>query len=248
MKKSLLTLSLAALLAGPSFAQAPQIDDARINVVMKQYQAQLAATGKDLPAAEQTQLQNDLRKNLQRNDLLKAEAIKKGLDKEADTKALFANMESEFYAGVLVKNYQDTLKVTEAMKQETYQLLRTEFHIEQAAFADAASANKALDTLKKGKNFTEVAKEHPAADGSSAWFSVQTLPPQLAEQVLAMTKGEISSQPVLINGQYVLFKVAGTRASAEFPAYEQLEPQLEAITKQLKTQRYINSLFKNAGL
>lgn len=249
MKKFLLTLSLAALLAGPTFAQAPQIDDARIAAVLKQYQAQFESGGKTLPAAEKSKLQDDIRKNLQRNELLKAEALKKGLDKEADTKALHANMEAEFYAGVLVNNFQNSLKITESMLQETYQLLRTEFQLEQASFADINSAKEALEALKKGKNFAELARENPTAEGvSGGWFGVQTLPPQLADQVLSMTRGAISSQPVLVEGKYVLFKVAGTRANPEFPTYDKVEPQLENLTKQLKTRNYLNSLFKDAGL
>lgn len=249
MKKSLLALSLAALLAGSTFAKAPHIDAARVDSLLKQHQMQLKDSGQNLSEAEQIQLRNDVYKNLQRNELLKAEAIKKGLDKETETKALHANLEADFYAGVLIANYQNTLKISPKMMQETYNLLRTEYQLEQAQFADIDSANKALETLKKGKVFAEVAKQYPAkTEDAPKWLSLQIMPPELTDKVLSMTKGEISNQPVLVGGLYTLFKVSGTRINKDFPSYDKVEPQLENLTKQLKTKNYVNNLFKSAGL
>ena len=61
-------------------------------------------------------------------------------------------------------------------------------------------------------------------------------------------KGQITAEPVALEGKFYLFRVADERASKEAPAFEQIKDQLAAEAKNAKVEEQLKALFKANGL
>ena len=103
---------LSMIAAGLALAEAPKIDQARIDVMLKQVQAQMAAQPQQpgAPLPDKAQLTQDLTRELQTVDVPHAEAVKAGLDKQPDIQAGLANLQAQYYANAYVQYLQDKIE------------------------------------------------------------------------------------------------------------------------------------------
>ncbi|MDO5686053.1 MAG: peptidylprolyl isomerase [Neisseria sp.] len=242
---------LALLLAGlfAAAADAPKIDEARINAVMTQVEAQAAESGAEIPAEQRTQLREQILRDLQRAEVLKNTAFSAGIDKKTEVQSLFKNFEAQFYAAQYVEHLKNTITPSDADLRQLYDRLGREVKIQMAAFPNEAEAQAAQEKLLKGMSFTNLLASLPNQPASPPDFiSAQMLPPEMAAEIDAMDKGKISSKPVAYQGVYYLFKVADTRKGGNMPPFEQIKARLAEQKKDELVRAEVQKILTEYGL
>lgn len=238
---------LGIIVAGLALAEAPKIDSIRIDAMLKQVQEQIAAQpGMTLP--DKAQLQQDIVRQLKTVDILQAEAIKAGLDKQPEIQAGLANLQAQYYADAYVNHIKSQIDVSDADLRQAYDVLSREIKLLPIQFKDEAAAKSGLERLKKGLSFEALMKEVNPDAATDVWINPQQLPPQVASIAAQLQNGQITGDVVNLGDQAYLFKLAGTRPSADAPPFEQVKEQLREQAKQQQVQVKITQLLKEHGL
>ncbi len=240
-------LTLAAFTAGWALAAAPQIAENRIAQQVKALQQQAAAQP-DAPAPDAEQLRQYALKQLQATEVLKAAALRAGLDKNPDIQAQLANLEAEFYANAYAKHLAEQVSVSDAEARQLYAGMTQQIQLQHIRFASQADADAAQDLLRKGLSFEQLLARQPSSDNAqSNWISPQQLPPQIADTVRSMTRGQIKTVPLGDNGVLML-KISATRPAEGAPPFEQVKPRLIEQLQQQQAQQTIFKLLQENGI
>lgn len=130
---------------------------------------------------------------------------------------------------------------------------------------DADTAQKVLDQIKKGTDFTQLAKQYsqgPTATqgGGLNWVSfklplqegkTQNWPLPLATALTQLPDGAASASPVQVDGAFWILRVEAKRPT-QIPQYDQikdvLRKQLEQVEVQKATTKIVVDLMKNARI
>lgn len=248
MKKSITWLAgFSIMAAGLAFADAPKIDSQRINVMLKQYERQMQAQP-GAPAPNKAEIQKEITLRLQTADILKAEALKAGLDKQPDTQAAWQNMQAQFYAAQYVDHLAASIEVSDSDLRRQYQQVSQEINLLPIVFPSEQAAEEGLSKLKKGLAYETLLKQVNPEAPQSNWMNPQQLPPEFAQLASQLKSGQISPNVITIDGHYILLKLAGTRQAPDAPAFDQIKEQLRNQAKQEKVTQQINQILKNNGI
>lgn len=248
MKKSITWLAgFSIMAAGLAFADAPKIDSQRINVMLKQYERQMQAQP-GAPAPNKAEIQKEITLRLQTADILKAEALKAGLDKQPDTQAAWQNMQAQFYAAQYVDHLAASIEVSDSDLRRQYQQVSQEINLLPIVFPSEQAAEEGLNKLKKGLAYETLLKQVNPEAQQSNWMNPQQLPPDFAQLASQLKNGQISPNVITIDGHYILLKLAGTRQAPDAPAFDQVKEQLRDQAKQEKVAQQINLILKNNGI
>lgn len=239
---------LTLMAAGLALAEAPKIEQARIDVMLQQIEAQIAAQPPGAPVPDKAKIVSDITRELQTVDVLKEEAIKAGLDQKADVQAGLVNLQAQYYANAYVNHLKESITVSDADLRQIYDMLSREVKLLPIEFADEAAAKAGLERLKKGLSFEALMKEVNPQSPTDVWMSPQQLPPPVAHIASLLQNGQITGDVVNLDGQYYLFKLAGARRSADAPPFDQVKPQLREQASQQKVQEQIAKLLQEKGI
>ena len=246
-------LALAVVAVACFAAAAPAVEPARIDNMLKQVLAQQAQNPHEghghAPKPDTEALRKSITRELQTMEVLKAEALKAGLDKQPDIQNSFKNLEAQFYAAQYVEHLRNQIQINDADLRATYEQLNREIKLQQVQFATAAEAKQAQALLLKGLSFEELMKRFPNPEQNfNNWLAPQQLPPELAAVIMPMTRGEVTREPLLFNDKYYVFKVAAVQQSDQAPPFEQVKPQLQEAAKQQKVSAELEKLLKANGI
>lgn len=246
MKHKTLLTALTLAFAGIAVAAAPAVDKTRVEAVLKQVQ-EMAPPEAGTPPAD---LRATIEKRLAADDLLKAEALKLGLDKKPEVRAQWQNLESGFYAEQYAKHLEAAATVSDEELRAAYAEQTRAVKLQQVGFPSEAEALQAQQLLLKGLSFEELMKRHPnpAQEQLSGFVALAQLPPEFAAAAATMQRGQISHKPVAFQGGYYLLKIAATEQAENAPPFEELKDQIAALLKQRKAQEQIAALLKANGL
>ncbi len=243
--KPLLTL-IALAAAGIAAAAAPKIDGARIDVLLKQM-TEMAPEGAGEPPAD---IRAQIEKSLAADEVLKAEALKAGLDKQPEVRARWQNAEARFYADQYADHLAATVTVDDAELRAAYAEQTRAVKLQQVGFPTEAEALAAQQLLLKGLSFEKLMERYPnpAQAQLAKPVALAELPPELAAAAAPMQRGEVSRKPVPFQGGFYLLKIAAVEQAADAPPFDQLKDQIAALLKQRKTQEKIAALLKEHGI
>ena len=121
--------------------------------------------------------------------------------------------------------------------------------IQQVSFKTAAEAKEAQNLLLKGLSFADLMKRYPNEEQKFNQFvAPQQLPPPFATALGNMVRGDVTHEPVELNGQFYLIKLAAEQRNPEMPPFEQVKDQVLQQAKQQKVQEQIRKLLKDNGI
>ena len=244
IKPLLFVLASATALAAWA-ADAPKIDEKRIDIVVEQYQA----TGGQVPPEQKDAIRSQIRQDIQRSEVLKNAALQAGLDKKPEVQMAHQNFEAQFYAAQYFEHLKKTLKVKESDLHQMYARMAREVKIQMAAFKTEEEVKAAQEKLLKGMSFTDLLATMPEQPASPPDFiSPQMLPPEFAQVIDGMDKGKISTKAVEFQGQLYLIKVADTRKGDKMPPFPQVRDRLLAQYKDKLVREKVEKLFAEHGL
>lgn len=247
LKKTLIATALFAI-AGTAFATSVNgvaISQQRIDAVARMMEAQ----GQQLTP----EMGKMIKDQLITAEILRQEAVKKGLDKSAEYKAEIENAQAMALANRAVKDYLRTNPVTDAQARAEYEKVKAEFP-ERKSYDSShilvkteAEALEVLAALRKGKPFAELAKEKSIDPGSKdnggnlGYNDPASFVGPFSEAMVKLAKGQVSATPVKTQFGFHIIKLNDIKVEAA-PPLEQLRPQLEQRIQSQRIEQYIKSL------
>jgi parvulin-like peptidyl-prolyl isomerase len=210
-----------------------------------------------------------------KNQLIARELFRQAAEKQhyESRPQVVAAVEQAKTAAMTAAYLRDQVKpepVTDADVKAKYDAIVAtlgEFEYKPSAIAvkDADTAQTVLTQLKKGTDFAQLAKQYSQAPGAAQggalnWISFKT-PIQpgntqnwsqpLAEALVKLPQGGVSSTPVQIGDAFWILRVDEKRAT-QVPQYDQikdaLRKQLEQVALQKATAQVVVDLMKNAKI
>ncbi|EGV38862.1 peptidyl-prolyl cis-trans isomerase [Neisseria weaveri] len=243
-------LTLAALTAGTVAAKAPEIETARIDSMVSQIMKQADADPHLTQKPDGAAIRKDVLLQLQSFEILKNEALKLGLDKEPDVQNQWKNVEAQFYAQQYSQYLERNTEVDEAEIRAVYDRETRVIRLQQVHFDTKEAAAEAQSLLLKGLSFEELMKRYPNPEQQALneLISPSQLPGNLSGLVAQMSRGQVTAEPVELDGKYYLFKLAASERAADAPPFEQIKYQLTMHAKAQKVQEKIENLLKENGI
>ncbi len=265
MKRSLLTHSLlcAALLAGQAWAQSPALPAgafATVNGVAlsqsaldKVLQLNLERGQKDTP-----QLRQALRTELIARELMVQEANRRGLGQSPAAQEAWAALQQNFLIDLLVSDHLAQNPLSEADLRAEYArqtgLLQDaqQYQLRHIVLASESEAKAVLSGLKKGQDFTRLAREKSIdasrdQGGNLGWLTSTDLVPPVARAVAAAKKNGLLGAPVEVDGRWHLVQI-DERRPFQVPRFEDALPQLRQALAQQRRMQLLDQLAKAARI
>lgn len=247
--KKLITILALAAAGMATAAQAPEIDRGRIDSMVAQVLKQADADPNATQRPDGAAIRQQVITQLQSFDILKNEAFKVGLDKDPEVQNQLKNLEAQFYATQYAAYLERNAEVNDTDVRNAYDQQTRVIKLQQVQFDSPEAARAAQELLLKGLSFDELMKRYPNPEQQFTDFvSPQQLPPALGQIINQMTRGQITRDPVNLDGKFYLFKLAASERNPEAPPFDSVRLQLTQQAKQQKVQQQIETLLKNNGL
>ena len=204
------------------------------------------------------ELRNSVREELISIELVSQEAVKKGLDKQAEITSQLELARQSVLAGAFMQDYFKNHPVSEdALKQE-YETLKLatsskEYKARHILVKEEAEAKSiAAQLKKKGAKFDKLADKHSLDPGSKGkggelgWSMPNNYVPPFADAMVSLKKGEVSA-PVQSNFGWHIIKLDDVR-DFNFPAFEEVKSNLMQRMQQQTAMKAVEDLRKSAKI
>ncbi|VVE73959.1 putative parvulin-type peptidyl-prolyl cis-trans isomerase [Pandoraea anapnoica] len=204
------------------------------------------------------------------NELLKQAAQKQHYDTRPEVQAAVEAAKTMIVTRAFMTEHLKAAPVSDADVKAKYDAVvatlgENEYHASVIAVRDAVTAQTVLDQLKKGSDFAALARQYSqgpnaAQGGQLNWVSFKTpitagntqnWPQPIAEALVKLPKGGVSSEPLQIGDQLWILRVDDKRAT-QIPKFEESAPllrkQLEQVAMEKATAQMIGDLVKSARI
>ncbi|MBP6344674.1 peptidyl-prolyl cis-trans isomerase [Neisseriaceae bacterium CLB008] len=247
MFQKLIGISALGLMMAQAYA-APTVSEARVDAALAQYlaMAKLSQADEPIPPAQIAEFKKQLRNNLSTSDVLKAEALKQGLDQKPAVKMRYENGLANFYANAWVRDAAEKITISEAELRQAYQQQFIERKVGILSYPSEAEAKQALTLLRKGQSFEALAKAQKQPEPNGMWLSqshMAQLPETMSNVINNLRAGQVTHQPLAVEGEFVLFKIHRERSIEGSKPYKFMKPEL---TTQLRQEKLLNAVEKVA--
>jgi peptidyl-prolyl cis-trans isomerase C len=195
-------------------------------------------------------------------ELMSQEALKKGLDKQADTVQQLELAKQTVLVGVFVQDYVKTHPISDETISKEYDNLKAhlgtkEYNVQHILVDKESDAKELAKKLKKGgkdNTFEKLAKANTKDSGSKehggdlGWIPVGDIPntfvKPFGDALMKLTKGQVS-EPVQSQFGWHIIKLEDTR-DLKLPPLDELKPQLTQRMQQQSVKQLIADLRSKA--
>ncbi len=195
--------------------------------------------------------------NLIRAEVVAQQADKDGLAQDPQTLNLLELSRLNVLEQSASQRYLKDRKPTEEelraeYETEVQQLPHQEYHARHILVATEPYADKLIEELDKGANFSDLAKRESMDSskdngGDLGWFSPDRMEPAFASAVVALKPGEYTHRPVHTEYGWHIIMLEGTRDVTP-PPYDSVRQRLQQIVQEKKFRAYEDGLLKNAKI
>ena len=243
--KPLLFVLASAMALAVYAADAPKIDEKRIDLVIEQYEA----TGGTVAPEQKAEIQKQILRDMQRTEVLKNAALQAGLDKQPEVQLAYQNFEAQFYASQYFEYLKKSVTVSEDELRQIYARLGREIKVQMAAFNTEEEVQAAQEKLRKGMSFSDLIASLPDQPASpSDFISTQMLPPEFATVLDTIEKGKITDNAVKFQNMLYLLKITDVQKGKKVPSFEQVRDRIETQRKDELVREKVDKLFADHGL
>jgi peptidyl-prolyl cis-trans isomerase C len=189
--------------------------------------------------------------------LVSAQAIKDGVDKDPDVAARLEVLRMRVLADAESQKYLKGKEPTDAELHAEYDsaiasMDKTEYHARHILVDSKEKAEAVLKKLKGGAKFEDVAKAESTDNsktngGDLGWFTLARMVKPFGDAVKGLKKGEITPEPVQTQFGWHVIQLEDTREVAP-PPFDQVKTQVTNGVIQKKLQAYVEELKKNAKI
>ena len=238
-----------------------------VSIAQTDVDAAVRQTGKpDSPA-----LRAAMKNELIARELFRQAAQKQHYDTHADVKAGIEQAKTVLMMQAYLRDAVKPAPVTDADVKAKYDAIvaslgQNEYKPSAIVVKDAATAQTVVEQLKKkGADFSQLAKQYSQAPsaaqgGSLNWVSFKTpitegqtqgWPQPLAEALVKLPQGAVSSTPVQVGDAFWILRVDQMRPT-QIPTFdqskEQLRKELEQVAVAKATAQVVTDLVKGAHI
>ena len=191
-------------------------------------------------------------------ELLKQAALKAGMDKQPKIQARIQQDTDNILIQALLQKKFGHMKFSNAKLKKAYQKVAAnmakgkQYKARHILVKTKAKAEKIIQQLNKGANFSKLAKKDSIAPSASnggelGWFTADTMVPHFAAAIQKLKKGQYTKQPVHTRFGWHVILLQNTR-QAKPPTFKQIKPKLKSVLTQQALQKYVNHLRKKAAI
>jgi peptidyl-prolyl cis-trans isomerase C len=226
------------------------------------YDAYLKSLLRGKPATDLTaDEKNQVLDQLVVMQLLSTQALKDGMDKDAEVAARLDVLRLQVLADGEAQKYLKGIVPTDQELHAEYDsqigaMDKTEYHAQHILVAakDKELADQLIKKLKGGAKFEDLAKANSIDPGSKpsggdlGWFTLARMVKPFGDAVKGLKKGETTPEPVQTQYGWHIIKLDDTRETQQ-QTFEQFnKQQLANGVIQKKFQAYLETLKKNAKI
>lgn len=246
-------LLAAMVVSAPALAADKGKSVATVNgqpIAQNMYDA-FAAEQKAQGAPDSPELQNAIKEELVRREILTQEAKKKGLDKNSEVAAKMDLARQAVLIQAYLADYMRAHPISDDKLKKDYdaiktQLGSTEYKSRHILVDKEEDAKAIIAKLNKGEPFAELAKQSkdPGSKdngGELGWSASKSYVKPFAEALESLKKGEYTKDPVKTEFGYHVIQLEDTRPLNP-PPFEQVKPQLQQRASQQQVEQLIKDL------
>ena len=201
-------------------------------------------------------VQEQIKENLVRIELLAQQAEKDGLTKDPEIASRLELSRLNLLQQAVAQKYLKERTPTDAELRAEFetQVASTplvEYHARHILVSSEDVAQKVIDQLKNGGDFADLAKRLSSDKGSAAkggdldWFPPNAMVKPFSDAVALLKNGEVTKTPVQTEYGWHVIQLLGTRDRAP-PTFEAVQEQLKQIVLGKKFRAYSDDLLKAA--
>jgi peptidyl-prolyl cis-trans isomerase C len=200
---------------------------------------------------------NQILDDLINTHLIAEQAVKDGLEKDADVATSLQVLRLRILADAESQKYLKDKEPTDADLHTEYDtavaaLDKTEYHARHILVATKEQGEAAIKKIKGGAKFEDVAKAEStdtskSSGGDLGWFPANRMAKPFADSVKSLKKGEMTQTPVQTQFGWHVIKLEDTRESPP-PPFEQVKQQVAQGVMQKKLAAYVDTLKKTAKI
>ena len=253
---------LAALLVAGAIVSAPALAQnkgayATVNgqaIPQSVYDA-FVAEQKAQGAPDSAELQNAVKEELVRREILAQEAKKKGLDKKANIQGQIELAKQAVLIRAFLTDYVQAHPISDAQLKAEYDVIKnnlgsTEYKSRHVLVEKEEEAKAIIAKLDKGEKFSELAKQSkdPGSKdkgGELGWSSPAAYVKPFGEALTKLKKGEYTKTPVQSDFGYHVIQLDDSRP-ANPPPFDQVKPQLQQRASQQQIETLVKELRSKA--
>lgn len=250
-QKTLAVLALAIAVAGSASAQnvavvnGKAVPKSRVDTLMVQ-----ATRGGQQPVTPE--LEQRVREEVVLREIFAQEAEKRGIAASTEYRTQMELARQTILIRELFADYQKKNPISDADAKAEYDKFKsqstgTEYRARHILVEKEDDAKGLLKQLTAGAKFDELAKKHSTDKGSGAnggdldFAKPESYVPEFSQALVALKKGETTAAPVKSQFGWHIIKLEDTR-EAQFPAFDEVKPQIQQRLLQQKLQQYQESL------
>lgn len=188
-------------------------------------------------------------------EVMRQEALKRGLDSTPEMAAEMKIMESRVLANALLTDFTENLDLSDEALRAEYekQVAMTdakEFSAAHILVEDEAKAKEIIVELDGGADFAESAKKYSTGPsgpngGDLGWFDAGTMVPEFSAAVAEMKPGQHSAAPVQTQFGFHIIKLNDTRSKEPQP-FDSVKEQIRGMMMNNSVQEFIEGLRSSA--
>lgn len=196
------------------------------------------------------ELQNAVKEELVRREILAQEAKKKGMDKKGDIQGQVELAKQAVLIRAFLTDYVKAHPIDEAQLKAEYDIIKnnlgsTEYKARHVLVEKEDDAKAIIAKLEKGEKFSELAKQSkdPGSKdkgGELGWSAPTAYVKPFGEALTKLKKGEYTKAPVKSDFGYHVIQLDDARPMTP-PPFDQVKPQLQ----QRASQQQIETLLKD---
>jgi peptidyl-prolyl cis-trans isomerase C len=189
--------------------------------------------------------------------LVSAQALKDGLDKDPDVAARLDVLRMRVLADAESQKYLKGKEPSDAELHAEYDTAiaamdKTEYHARHILVSSKEQAEALIKKLKGGAKFEDVAKAESSDNsktngGDLGWFTLTHMVKPFGDALKTLKKGEITPEPVQTQFGWHIIKLEDTREVTP-PPFDQVKAQVTNGVIQKKLQAYVEELKKTATI
>ena len=206
-------------------------------------------------APDSPELQNAVKEELVRREILAQEAKKKGMDKNPNIQGQIELAKQAVLIRAYLSDYVKANPISEAQLKAEYDVIKnnlgsTEYKSRHVLVEKEEDAKAIIAKLDKGEKFSELAKQSkdPGSKdkgGELGWSSPAAYVKPFGEALTKLKKGEYTKTPVQSDFGYHVIQLDDSRP-ANPPPFDQVKPQMQQRASQQQIETLVKELRSKA--
>ena len=189
-------------------------------------------------------------------ELMRQDAVNKGLNTEPVVIAALDQQTRTALAGAAIKDFMASNPVSDeaakALYDEQIGVAGKEYNARHILVADEETANGVIELLGSGSDFSELAKEKSTgpsgpSGGKLGWFGADQMVKPFSEATAALEKGTYTKTPVQTQFGWHVIILDDTRESTP-PPFDDVKDRIKLLLANQQLQQYIESMKSSASI